>query len=324
MADSKQFFISYNQSDRQMAEWIAWQLEAAGYSVVIQAWDFGPAQNFVLAMDQAAQTADRTLVLLSPAFLASRFTAPEWAAAFARDPTGALGLLLPVRVKDCNPAGLLGQIVYIDLVGVPSKDEARQRLLAGVDRARRKPATEPTLPPLEPGLPQQPSRPEPSWVADLEVGADVAASVFWRLAQPAGVALVAALGFHQLFGSQFPAWQDDNPRGLALTALVLGGLVALLAEALRRAWRRRHRAAAAVVPGGAGEAGRSTGRPAPRAGQRRRPAVGDAPRGVAGAGAGLLGGPCPGPVRSPPCAQCCCAARQGQARRHRQPVGCHP
>ena len=239
MADGKQFFISYNQSDRQVAEWIGWQLEAAGYSVVIQAWDFGAAQNFVLAMDRAAQTADRTLVVLSPAFLASRFTAPEWAAAFARDPTGALGLLLPVRVKDCNPAGLLGQIVYIDLVGAANKDEARQRLLAGVERARRKPATEPDLPPLEPGAPQHPSRPEPGWVADLDAGTEVAASAFWRVVQAIAVALASALGFQLLFGSQFPAWQDDNPRGMALTALVLGVVVALGVEGVRRALRRR-------------------------------------------------------------------------------------
>jgi len=247
MASSKQFFISYNQSDRQIAEWIALQLEAVGYSVVIQAWDFGAAQNFVLAMDQAAQTADRTLIVLSPAFLASRFTAPEWAAAFARDPTGAMGLLLPVRVKECNPAGLLGQIVYIDLVGAASKEEARQRLLAGVDQARRKPATEPDLPPLEPGTPQSPTRPEPNWKASLEVGAEVAASSFWRVVQAASVGLVAALCFHQFFGSQFPDWLEVSPQGLALTALALGVMVTLAVEGLRRALRRRRHHSPAVA-----------------------------------------------------------------------------
>jgi hypothetical protein len=29
----RDFFISYNQADRTWAEWIAWQLEHAGYSV---------------------------------------------------------------------------------------------------------------------------------------------------------------------------------------------------------------------------------------------------------------------------------------------------
>jgi hypothetical protein len=35
MAD---LFISYNQADRDWANWIAWTLEGAGYTVIIQAW----------------------------------------------------------------------------------------------------------------------------------------------------------------------------------------------------------------------------------------------------------------------------------------------
>jgi hypothetical protein len=46
------FFISYSQADRAWAEWITWQLEAAGYSVVIQAWDFAPGSNFILESEQ--------------------------------------------------------------------------------------------------------------------------------------------------------------------------------------------------------------------------------------------------------------------------------
>jgi hypothetical protein len=41
----KDFFVSYNRADRDWAEWIAWQLEEAGYSVVIQDWDFRPGEN---------------------------------------------------------------------------------------------------------------------------------------------------------------------------------------------------------------------------------------------------------------------------------------
>ncbi len=39
----KHFFVSYNGRDKHWAEWIAWILEEAGYSVIIQAWDFRPA-----------------------------------------------------------------------------------------------------------------------------------------------------------------------------------------------------------------------------------------------------------------------------------------
>ena len=31
----KHFYISYNSADRQWAEWIAWQLEEAGYTTVL-------------------------------------------------------------------------------------------------------------------------------------------------------------------------------------------------------------------------------------------------------------------------------------------------
>src|SRR5262245_15915328 len=112
------FFISYTHVDRFWAEWIAWQLEAAGYTTVIQAWDFRPGANFVWAMQRAAAESERTIAVLSPAYLQSGFTAAEWAAAFARDPTGTRGLLLPVRIHDCEPQGILPQIVYIDLVGL--------------------------------------------------------------------------------------------------------------------------------------------------------------------------------------------------------------
>ncbi len=34
--DHKDFFISYNGADQRWAEWIAWQLEEASYSVILQ------------------------------------------------------------------------------------------------------------------------------------------------------------------------------------------------------------------------------------------------------------------------------------------------
>jgi hypothetical protein len=111
------FFISYNHNDAEWAEWIAWVLEAAGYTTAIQAWDFQAGGNFVLEMQTAAAGSGRTIAVLSPDYLASGFAAAEWAAAFKDDPTGAKRKLIPVRVAECDPAGLLGPIVYIDLVG---------------------------------------------------------------------------------------------------------------------------------------------------------------------------------------------------------------
>ena len=142
--DERDFFISYTSADREWAEWIAWQLEEGGYSTVLQAWDFVPGSNFVVEMDRAARIADRTIAVLSSAYLSASFPPPEWATALAGDPQGLERKLVPVRIEECQPEGLLGQVVYTDLVGL-SEQEARGHLLVGV-RARLKPPEAPSFP----------------------------------------------------------------------------------------------------------------------------------------------------------------------------------
>lgn len=139
------FFISYNKADRVWAEWIAYVLEEEGFSTSIQAWDFRPGTNFVLEMQEAAAKAVRTVMVLSPDYLTSEFAVSEWAAAFARDPKGVEGKLVPVMVRQCEPAGLLGQIVRIELVGL-EEQEANRRLLDGIRQRRAKPEARPPFP----------------------------------------------------------------------------------------------------------------------------------------------------------------------------------
>jgi len=154
----RDFFVSFNQTDRAWATWIAWVLEETGYSVFFQDWDF--AGNFVLEMDRAHQNSRRTLAVLSPDYLASRFTAPEWAARFAEDATSAHDRLIPVRVQPCTLKGLLAQVVSVDLVGC-DEAAARDKLLRRVAGIRLKPDE----PPLFPGgtgheaVPERPAFP---------------------------------------------------------------------------------------------------------------------------------------------------------------------
>ena len=140
----KDFFISYNRHDRQWAEWIAWTLEEAGYTVVVEVWDFRPGGNFALYMDRAVREAKQTIAVLSEHFLKANYVHPEWAAAFAQDPQGLKRTLIPVRVSECKPEGLQQQLVYVDLVGVPEA-EARQWLLDGL-KERAKPNQKPSFP----------------------------------------------------------------------------------------------------------------------------------------------------------------------------------
>ncbi len=84
------FLISYTSRDQTWAEWIAATLEAEGYQTHIAAWDVRPGENVVMAMDQATKQADRTLLVLSAAYLADA-RGVEWTVAFLRDPQGKDG-----------------------------------------------------------------------------------------------------------------------------------------------------------------------------------------------------------------------------------------
>ena len=106
----KDFFISYNKADRAWAEWIAWNWKQRATEVIVKAWDFRPGGNFVLDMQNAAADCERTIAVLSPDYLTSFCAAPELAAAFAQDPTGKEGKLLPVRVRECEPKGCLPRL----------------------------------------------------------------------------------------------------------------------------------------------------------------------------------------------------------------------
>src|SRR4051812_48921975 len=134
----RDFFISFNSSDRAWAEWIAYELEEAGYSTFFQHGDFLPGSNFVLEMQKAASQADKTIAVLSQEYLDAIFTQPEWSAALNQDPTGAKRTLIPVRVQPCQPRGILAPIVYTDLVNL-SEEEAREKLLSIAQGGRSKP-----------------------------------------------------------------------------------------------------------------------------------------------------------------------------------------
>ena len=142
------FFISYTQSDRAWAEWIAWILEEDGYRVLIQAWDFVPGTNWTLRIQEGIRGATRTIVVLSDRYLESVFNSAEWQAAWASDPLGVHRKLLIVRVADSDRPGLLGDVVGVDLFG-RTEDDAKARLqqmITSATTGRGKPSAAPGFP----------------------------------------------------------------------------------------------------------------------------------------------------------------------------------
>lgn len=142
--NTKDFFISYAEADVTVATWIAGQLEGAGYSTHVQAWDISPGSNSIFALDEATKQAERTILVLSPHYFSSFEDHPEWTVAFSQDLAGKKRKVLPIYVAECSnqPKGLLGPIVPINLVGL-DEESARQRLLDGVCLNKSRPTPPP-------------------------------------------------------------------------------------------------------------------------------------------------------------------------------------
>ena len=92
------FFVSHAGRDTGWAEWLAWQLQQAGYSVELDAWDWAPGEDFVARMQTALERADRLLAVCTEAYFTSAFGGAELRATFAGQ-AGAAGRIVPVLVE---------------------------------------------------------------------------------------------------------------------------------------------------------------------------------------------------------------------------------
>jgi hypothetical protein len=138
--------VSHARRDRAWAEWVAWQLEHAGWDITVEldCWDWHAGDNFVAKMNAALDTCDHMLALFSQAYFEpARWTAEEWTAAFrlAKDKPG---FLVPVRIDDTPAPGLLGPLIAPALHGRPH-EQVRTELLGAI-RPTGRPQLEPPLP----------------------------------------------------------------------------------------------------------------------------------------------------------------------------------
>ena len=127
MSKKRTYFISRAGADKKWAELIASVVRDAGHEVIYQDEHFRVGQSFIDNMARAAE-ADCTIAVLSRAYFESEYCLSELNAALAADPLGRRGRIIPVRVEPVEIPSLLGQLVYLDLVG-SADATARQRLM---------------------------------------------------------------------------------------------------------------------------------------------------------------------------------------------------
>lgn len=143
------FFISYTGCDEAWAEWIAWQLEAENFSVLIEAWDFLPGSDVPDHIDRGMK-ARHTLAVVSAAYLKSKHCLNEALGAAWNGGDIGQRKLIPLRIEDVRDTGTIGKKAWIDLFDV-EEATARERLLKVTLETAR-----PTRPPNFPGATSRP------------------------------------------------------------------------------------------------------------------------------------------------------------------------
>ncbi|ADB74565.1 FxSxx-COOH system tetratricopeptide repeat protein [Geodermatophilus obscurus] len=127
------FFVSHAGRDTGWAEWLAWQLQEARYSVELAVWDWAPGEDFVARMSAALERADRLLAVCSEAYFASTFSGAELRAAFAQS-AAAQGRIVPVLIEPVTLPALYAPLIHVDLTGLDEPAAAarlRARLTGG-------------------------------------------------------------------------------------------------------------------------------------------------------------------------------------------------
>jgi hypothetical protein len=136
------FFISHAGRDTGWAEWLAWQLQEAGYRVELDVWDWAPGEDFVARMAAALQRADRLLAVCTEAYFSSVFGGAELRAAFAGS-AAAEGRIVPVLVEPVILPPLYAPLIHLDLTGL---DEATAAARLRARLAGGRPTTAPPFP----------------------------------------------------------------------------------------------------------------------------------------------------------------------------------
>src|SRR4051794_9436493 len=134
------FFISHAGRDTGWAEWLAWQLQQAGYTVELDVWDWAPGEDFVARMAAALEAANRLLAVCSQAYFASAFGGAELRAAFARQ-AAAEGRIVPVPIEPVTLPALYAPLIHLDLAGLDeatAADRLRNRLAGGRPMSARR------------------------------------------------------------------------------------------------------------------------------------------------------------------------------------------
>jgi hypothetical protein len=132
-------FISYSHQDEEWVDKVLVpELRANGIDVLIDAEHFEPGPAALQNMADAVAGAQRTLVVLTPNWVASQWTVYEGLLTAYDDPTGARGKMIPILRQKCDPPKWVAIRSWLDFVDDTRVSQQMARLI----RALKRPAAD--------------------------------------------------------------------------------------------------------------------------------------------------------------------------------------
>lgn len=123
--EKRDFFISYTQTDKAWAVWIANILKKKGYSVNIQSQDILPGDDFLDKMEEFLETSRNFIAVWSKQYAHSRFCMLEFRAAVIQYTNNQMGRFLIVRIDEYPVKRLISTIVRIEPTDMSAASETK-------------------------------------------------------------------------------------------------------------------------------------------------------------------------------------------------------
>jgi hypothetical protein len=122
-------FVSYTQSDRDWAFWLAAELKELRHAPHIHEWEIKGGDDIYAWMEAHHDAADHVLCVVSDEYLKAPYSTLERNAALWQAANKRPGLVLLVVVKQCRLPTLSDHMRRCDLFDIP-EEAARQRFRA--------------------------------------------------------------------------------------------------------------------------------------------------------------------------------------------------
>lgn len=137
-------FISYSHADR---DWVRQELlprlEGAGLKACIDSRDFEPGAPRVNEMERAVVTSRKTLLVLTPAYLANAWDEFGNLMLQTLDPAGRKRRLIPLLKEPCDLPPRIDYLIPVNFSEADDIEDSWSRLLSALDAPSASPSPKP-------------------------------------------------------------------------------------------------------------------------------------------------------------------------------------